>query len=298
MKTIETISAKGYKDSLPKRNVRGDIAWTMETFSVYVNLLYPNVTVVDGQRWTGTRTKYKFACSIHGPYETTAKIILIEHTSCSCKACHSSNLKANAGIIRRPRASKEEKELATKLHSEGLSYAEIGRQLGRPRQTMSLWLDPVQRDKMHQAATKWNSENKERVRANNTRYQAEFEHGIANKYVNNAGRRLLKLNTPEFVFFDNEWHEVDRRETYKVFKDYLLPPTERKAIQELYLEAQHQSETTGVEHHVDHIWPLSVGGEHRMFNLQILPATENLSKNNTFRTEDQALIMQRLFDIQ
>ena len=130
------------------------------------------------------------------------------------------------------------------------------------------------------------------------RYSSEFEHGRANHNAKSATRRLLKLNTPEFVFIENEWQEVDRKQTYKVFSEYLLPPSERKAIQELYLEAQHQTETTGIEHHVDHIWPLSVGGEHRMFNLQIIPATENLSKNNTFRVEDQALIMQRLFDIQ
>ena len=77
----------------------------------------------------------------------------------------------------------------------------------------------------------------------------------------------------------------------------LLPADERKAIQELYLEAQYQTEKTGVEHHVDHIQPLSKGGEHLLLNLQILTADENLSKNNNFRASDAKEICKRLFDI-
>jgi 5-methylcytosine-specific restriction endonuclease McrA len=45
------------------------------------------------------------------------------------------------------------------------------------------------------------------------------------------------------------------------------------------------SEQTGVEHHIDHIIPLSRGGVHREWNLRILPATENLSKSAKFDDE-------------
>ena len=45
------------------------------------------------------------------------------------------------------------------------------------------------------------------------------------------------------------------------------------------------SEQTGIEHHIDHIVPISKGGVHREWNLRILPASENLSKNAKFDDE-------------
>lgn len=40
------------------------------------------------------------------------------------------------------------------------------------------------------------------------------------------------------------------------------------------------TEITGTEHHVDHIQPLSKGGQHVPWNLQILTAAENLKKGS------------------
>lgn len=294
--TNKSLTAEDYKDGLPRTSNGKRVKWTMETFSVYVNLLYPHITLVSGQVWTGNRTKYKFLCEKHGQYEARGSHVLHESQGCQCKGCRLDRDVAAAGTKRNPRASIEEKQSAAKLRSDGLSYREIGLKLGRAAVTINRWLEEDVNDRARKLGAKWTSENKERVRETGRRYQSEFAHAKAGHNSREANRRLQKHNVPELIFLDGQWHEVDRKKTNHVFSEVLLPAKERKAIQELYMEAQYQTETTGVEHHVDHIQPLSKGGEHLMINLQILPCDENLSKGKTFRVKDQALICKRLFN--
>ena len=54
------------------------------------------------------------------------------------------------------------------------------------------------------------------------------------------------------------------------------------------------TETTGVEHHVDHMWPISDGGPHWSGNLQVIPAVDNLSKNATVDVEIKKTIKEGL----
>ena len=93
--------AKIYKDGLPKG--RNGTAWTMDTFSVYVSMLYPHVTVVPGQIWTGSHTKYKFHCDKHGMYEANATHVLkLTGTSAAgsqCPGCSNDATKARNDAI-------------------------------------------------------------------------------------------------------------------------------------------------------------------------------------------------------
>jgi hypothetical protein len=76
-------------------------------------------------------------------------------------------------------------------------------------------------------------------------------------------------------------HDAARRATRK---NAIPAWADQMAIIRLYKEAKRITLTTGVKHHVDHIVPLQsdiVCGLHVVANLQIITASENLSKYNT-----------------
>lgn len=80
--------------------------------------------------------------------------------------------------------------------------------------------------------------------------------------ANNAKRAADKLNrTPA-------WADLDK-------------------IREFYEEAQRLTKETGIQYSVDHIYPLrgeKISGLHVETNLQVIPLSENISKNNKFET--------------
>lgn len=71
----------------------------------------------------------------------------------------------------------------------------------------------------------------------------------------------------------------------KQLKLATVPCSNLTKIKEIYKQAKKLSKETGIEYHVDHIAPLQgelICGLHVEWNLEIIPATENLKKSNKF----------------
>lgn len=102
---------------------------------------------------------------------------------------------------------------------------------------------------------KWLEENREKSRAASARWR---ESNLATAAAN-AARRKAKLlqRTPS-------WADHDK-------------------IRRFYIQARELTEQTGVEHEVDHIYPLQgklVSGLHVETNLRVIPKSENRSKGS------------------
>ena len=119
-------------------------------------------------------------------------------------------------------------------------------------------------DKHRQRAREWYADNAEVCR------EKTKQHKLANRHLYNAQqakRRAIKLNaTPKWLTED----DLD-------------------VIKWLYEMAEYRSKTTNVKHHVDHIIPLQgeeVCGLHAWWNLQVIPAVDNMSKSNKLINEE------------
>ena len=66
------------------------------------------------------------------------------------------------------------------------------------------------------------------------------------------------------------------------------------AIDEIFAERDHMTEFLGVLMHVDHKIPLHRGGAHHEDNLQIIPATTNLSKGSRTDWEPEPNVFEQV----
>jgi 5-methylcytosine-specific restriction endonuclease McrA len=117
----------------------------------------------------------------------------------------------------------------------------------------------------------WYEDNKERRAATNKAYCEANPGYIAAK---SARRRALQL---------------------KLIPAHLKDcPVEKRRVLDIYKLSNLISKATGIEHHVDHMWPLSDGGPEWSGNMQIITARENLTKNASVDLEVKHNIQQAL----
>tara|TARA_R100000544_G_C2183849_1_gene38235 strand:- start:42 stop:524 length:483 start_codon:yes stop_codon:yes gene_type:complete len=132
-------------------------------------------------------------------------------------------------------------------------------------------------------------QNKEKVKVTNAAYyQANKEKILTTQKAYNEANR------------DKRSANQAKRKALKIkqiptqVRDCLI---EKKRLYHTYELCAVFTKATGVQHHVDHMWPISDGGPHWSGNLQIITATENMSKNSTVDPNIKATIQEMLKDI-
>ena len=159
--------------------------------------------------------------------------------------------------------------------------------------------------------------NREKIlAANKARYAANREvllaaqkaYAAANKEKIAAANKAYKeANKEKVAAYKKSWHQDNKEKTFasnakrRAFKLKQIPvhlrecPHEKKRLVQIYKLRNILSEATGVQHHVDHMWPLSDGGPHWSGNLQVIPAEENLSKSASVCEDIKATIIKSLY---
>ena len=130
-------------------------------------------------------------------------------------------------------------------------------------------MPPKDIEKRREYSRKYYAENKEKKR----------EYGAKNKEkIRETQRQWNKANQSKINKFS-----ANRRAARLNATPAWLTDKQQAEMAAIYKEAMAMEKQTGIPHHVDHIVPLkgkNVSGLHVPWNLQILTATENMSKGN------------------
>lgn len=198
---------------------------------------------------------------------------------CQCKACHKAYLEANKD----KKAAMDKAYYETnkeRIAARNKAYKEANKERYKAYREAN-------KDKFAERFKAYYEANKERLAEHKKAYKEANKERLAelNKAYKKANKERIaeyrkahyEANKDKNVEYSNRRRAIQRKAIPKFLRNCEV---ERKRLQDTYKLRQLISEATGIEHHVDHMWPLSKGGPHWSGNLQIITATENLSKKD------------------
>ena len=133
------------------------------------------------------------------------------------------------------------------------------------------------KEKIRITYKKWAEANKEKIKA----YSASVKRS-----------EYYQKNKHNFQNYTAKRRSLKRKQIPVHLRDC---PQEKKRLTQTYKLSNILTKATGVQHHVDHMWPLADGGPHWSGNLQVIPAKENMSKHASVCEETKATIIKSLY---
>ena len=159
------------------------------------------------------------------------------------------------------------------------------------------------REYYKQYCKQWHQENREQRLEYAKQYYQENREQILE-----YDKQYRQENREYYKQYCKQWHQENREKVAaksakrRALKRESVPealadcPEEKDRVNKIYKLRDLLTRATGVEYHVDHIWPLSKGGPHWSGNLQIITAEENLSKHASFCEDTVRVIEESLHE--
>jgi len=153
----------------------------------------------------------------------------------------------------------------------------------------------------------WGEANKEKIAAKNRAYYIANKDKIRITYKKWAEANKEKIKAYSSSEKRSEYYQKNKHNFQKYtakrrsLKRKQIPvhlrdcPQEKQRLTQTYKLSNLLTKATGVQHHVDHMWPLADGGPHWSGNLQVIPAEENMSKHASVCEETKATIIKSLY---
>ena len=157
------------------------------------------------------------------------------------------------------------------------------------------------KDKIKVIKKAYREANKDKIAAKVSAYYEanKDKHKVTMKAYREANKEKVAATKKAWAVAnaDKVTAKVSRRRALKL---KLIPkhlkkcPVEKQRVLYIYKLSTLISKATGIEHHVDHMWPMSDGGPHWSGNLQIITAHENQTKHASVDLELKHNIQQSL----
>ena len=137
----------------------------------------------------------------------------------------------------------------------------------------------------------YSERNKKQITERNKQYREKHREKL-NEYCKSYSKQWYILNR-ERIRQKKEEYRLNNKDKmnargaiYRARKKEATPlyliPEDYQAIQKQYQYAQYLSNLTWDKYEVDHIIPLSKGGKHTPWNLQVITRSENRAKSNKY----------------
>ena len=164
----------------------------------------------------------------------------------------------------------------------GVAERKIARDLGLARTTVQRWTKQGEISRQLARARAYKKANPEKTKEYNRRGDAKRDNAARTRQwrKNNPEKAKAKDQKQYRKQYDaNPGYFADKARARQVnMAQWPCSEIERLMIKYRYQDARRLTKETGVKYEVDHIWPLSKGGPHLPWNLQVITKTENRSK--------------------